>query len=370
MKLGDNSFYKCESEELNIARCPQNCDAMLTGYQLQSPRGFYVDQEILEEKQDGIDSFYEFLAVDEIEDLQIVRLNSMENPSENDAKHCEENNEDSFVEEIYALVKDGVEEAKVESNLLNEQDQKPRERHQKKVCGIVYEETLVNSSAREKLKPKPKPWAYYVTDSDIINFIKAGNVSRKWNIDTFVLRELHRDFKVAKKVLYHATMEDAIKTREKFISDLKALLENRATQEQRASLLSNSKATYKEGLADSKLSHFDYRLKVFMEVLRDPQQKETLLLKAKEFISDATRRRKRRSLKRERDAKEAATNSKKNIKSPHVKMETEAPPSDDASLRRKRANVAIDYVGVSRSSPTARKICSISHCCVHCGGLS
>ena len=206
-----------------------------------------------------------------------------------------------------------------------------RVRHRNKICGIVYKEIPKNTASVEK--PKPKPWAYYVTDSDIINFIAYCNVNLKWNINTFVLRDLHKDFKVAKKVLYHATMEDAIRTKEKFISCLEATLENRATQEQRAFLLSNSKTKYQEGIVDSKLSHFDYRLKVFMEVLRDPQQQEALLLKAKEFIR----------------------NPKKNRKSPRVNMETDEPPTNDVAPRRKRTNSAIRFVRISRSSPSCQE---------------
>ena len=113
----------------------------------------------------------------------------------------------------------------------------------------------------------------------------------RWNIDTFVLRELHSEFKVAKKTWYHATQEDAMRTLEIFVSCFEAILTSIATQEQRAFLLSNSKKSYREDIADSELSLFDYRLKVFMEVLRDPQHQETMLERAKEFLINVKKNR-------------------------------------------------------------------------------
>ena len=153
-----------------------------------------------------------------------------------------------------------------------------RKRIQRKLLGIVYEEFSA------KNKGKSKRWAYYVTDLDIVRYIQHGNENHKWRIDTSVLLELRKEFKAAKKVLHHATMEDAIRTSEEFISCLEAILTSIATPEQRAFVLSNSKTRYCEDIPDSKLSHFDYRLKLFMGVLRDPQHQETMLERAKEFI--------------------------------------------------------------------------------------
>ena len=150
--------------------------------------------------------------------------------------------------------------------------------------GIVYKEIPMNSATLEKLKP----WAYYVTDSDIMRYIQDCNLNGKWNIDTFVLRELQRYFKAAKIVLYHTTEEDAVKTKEKFISSLEAILEKKSLLK-RLFLLLNSNTLYKEGIADSKLSQSHNRLKVFMEALLDPQHMESIL---KEFIINVKKNRK------------------------------------------------------------------------------
>ena len=295
---------------------------MLTDCRSQLPKSLDSNKEIFEEKKNCIDTIILLLAGDSVmEDFEGLSVEELPDLPEVDL-HVKCN-------EFNALIVVTDDETKAENSFLNEYPpstviKKNRERHQDKIRGIVYKETPVKGSA--KGKPKRRPWAYYITDSNIVNFIEDGNVARKWNIDTFVLRDLHTNFKVAKKVLYHATMEDAIRTKEKFISDLEALLENRATQEQRAFLLSNSKTKYQEGLADSKLSHFDYRLKVFMEVLRDPQHQETILERAKEFIT--------------------------NVKSPRVNMETEAASTSDVAPRSKRTKYAINYVHISRSSPT------------------
>ena len=352
MSSCDDSIDKCKCEEGNAERCPQINEIPLPDCQLLAPQGFCdLDQGVFEEKQDDIYEAYAFLAEDSSlmgdEDFDDMSLddevayffseshrffepNNLLGFTHTDIHHreeeCDENSE-------YEPRQASIEEAGMESHLVSENSPtasvyKPRVRHQNKICGIVYKEVPENSTAVEK----PKPWAYYVTDSDIINFIKEGNVRHKWNIDTFVLRDLHKEFKVAKKVLYHKTEEDAIRTNEKFISYLISLLEKNSTLEQRAFLLSNSKTTYREDIADSKLSHFDYRLKVFMEVLRDPQHQETMLLKAKEFINKA----------------------KKNRKSPRAKMETEASPTNDVTPpQSKKIRHSINYVRISRSSSSS-----------------